>query len=102
MNTVGDYMTPHVQCIQTEDTIDDALDVLVENRLSALPVVDRHSRCVGVLAVARLLDLARKYVDESHDLGEFAKVHHALLIEELQKPGFAERPVRDVMSTPVT
>ncbi len=56
--TVKDVMTKHVATIRTQETVHDALQLMAENRLSALPVVDQVGNCVGVVSQSDLIALA--------------------------------------------
>ena len=44
---VKDVRVKDVVNVNPPDTLDEALNLIVENRVSALPVVDGHRRCVG-------------------------------------------------------
>ena len=50
---VKDVMSKHVVAISPADTLHEALELIVENRVSALPVVDGRERCVGMLWMMR-------------------------------------------------
>lgn len=47
---VHDVMAHHVVAVTPQDAVDEALRPMVEHRISALPVVDGHDRCVGTLS----------------------------------------------------
>jgi len=78
MPQVSELMTKTPVAVESTYDIDEVLDVLVDHRVSIVPVLDEHGRCVGILSITGLLDLARRYVDDNHDLGRFAMVHQAL------------------------
>ena len=52
-----DLMTTHVVTVNTEDTLDHAITLMVRHRISGLPVVDRENRAVGVISEFDLLEL---------------------------------------------
>jgi CBS domain-containing protein len=52
---VAELMQTSLKTISTDDTIADAVIALVESRVSAMPVVDRHGRAVGVLSTREVL-----------------------------------------------
>lgn len=52
---VGDLMTTNVVSIHTYDTIDKAVDVLLDRRFGALPVLNKEEELVGVLSAHDLL-----------------------------------------------
>ncbi len=60
---VRDVMRKHVVTVNAQDTVHDALELMLENKVSALPVVDHRGHCVGVLS-------SRDFVDLTHDLDE--------------------------------
>ena len=55
MKTIRDLMQPDPIGIRAEESIHHALELLVENRISGLPVVDATGRLVGVLTEKDLL-----------------------------------------------
>lgn len=57
---VKDLMTKDVVTVGTQDSIGEALTLMSENRVSALPVVDSHNRCVGMLSTSDLVDMTRE------------------------------------------
>jgi|SRR5271157_1858823 len=46
---VSQVMTKHVISIQPEATIVQAIKLMLNNRLSGLPVIDRRGRLVGII-----------------------------------------------------
>ncbi|MBN2384059.1 CBS domain-containing protein [bacterium] len=52
---VGDMMTPHVVSVHTYDRIDKAIDLLLEHRFGALPVLNKEEELVGILSAYDLL-----------------------------------------------
>jgi CBS domain-containing protein len=64
---VKDVMNRHVVSVAVGDTVQDVLNLMVENRVSALPVVDRRERCVGIISISDLIDLTRD-LNEGLDL----------------------------------
>jgi CBS domain-containing protein len=97
---VKDVMVKDVVFVHPQDTLDEALVLLVENRVSGLPVVDGRQRCVGVLSVTDLIDLARELDDEIADLVRVSEVSRGWLVEKLTQRGLGKQKVQEVM-TPV-
>jgi CBS-domain-containing membrane protein len=58
--TAKDIMTKDVTTIRTQDTIHDALLLLAENRIQAIPVVDRVGECVGMISQSDIIAEARE------------------------------------------
>lgn len=57
---VSEIMTADPACIAPEDDIDDAIDLMLENRIGALPVVDEaEGRLVGILSYVDVMRAAR-------------------------------------------
>jgi CIC family chloride channel protein len=52
---VAELMHTSLKTVSTDATIADAVVELVESKVSALPVVDRHGRAVGVLSTREVL-----------------------------------------------
>ncbi|MEZ6089348.1 MAG: CBS domain-containing protein [Pirellulaceae bacterium] len=66
---IRDVMTRGVVTINEDDAIHSALDLMVEHRVSALPVVDKKNHCIGILSSTDLTDLT-KAVDLTFDEGD--------------------------------
>lgn len=61
-----DIMTKHVATIHSQETIHDALLLMGENRLSALPVVNQTGKCVGMISQSDIISMARdKDIEDS-------------------------------------
>lgn len=97
---VKDVMIKDVVYVHPQDMLNEALALLVENRVSGLPVVDGRQRCVGVLSVTDLIDLARELDEEIADLVSVSEVSRGWLIEKLTQRGLGKQQVQEVM-TPV-
>ncbi|MBF0217615.1 MAG: CBS domain-containing protein [Candidatus Omnitrophica bacterium] len=57
MFKVKDVMTKNVVAVGKDTNVYDALNILVDQRISGLPVVDRSHRVVGILTEKDLLGL---------------------------------------------
>lgn len=57
--TVGDFMTRQDELLvaKTTTTVDEALEILVQNRITGLPVVDETGKLIGVVSDFDLLAL---------------------------------------------
>lgn len=95
---VRDVMVTHVVAVNPGDAVSDALKLIVENRVSALPVVDVHDRCVGVVSATDLLQLAQQLGGELEALNTSEGVEHEMLIEKLEHTGFSNQTVNEVMT----
>lgn len=57
---VSTVMTSDPSCVAPDDEIDDAIDMMLENRIGALPVVDEaEGRLVGILSYVDVMRAAR-------------------------------------------
>jgi CBS domain-containing protein len=52
---VAELMQPNLKTIGADATVADAVAALAEERVSALPVLDRYGRAVGVLSTREIL-----------------------------------------------
>ena len=52
---VAELMQTSLKTISADATVADAVDVLVEAQVSALPVIDRYGRAVGILSTRDVL-----------------------------------------------
>jgi CBS domain-containing protein len=95
---VSDYMTRHVVTARPDDSVSEALQLMVQDKVSALPVVDGHDRCVGVLSSSDLLQLALKFGGELDTLSHSQGLDHQMLLENLERTGFSSQLVREVMT----
>ena len=98
---VGAYMSSHPVTIGAEDDLETAHSIFADYRLSLLPVVDGHGRCVGVLSktdlasreapeaklVHELMTQGRYAVHGNDGIGEAAAlvvaagIHHAVVVD---------------------
>ncbi len=62
---VKEILTRDAVTLSAEDTVHEALALMGENCVSALPVVDRKNRCIGILSTADLVAMTR---DTDEDL----------------------------------
>lgn len=62
---VSEIMTAKVQTIMIDDTIQDAVARMQDYEVTAIPVVDTHNKCVGMLSRTDLTDL---FLEEDSEL----------------------------------
>jgi CBS domain-containing protein len=80
-----DVISRDVVSINPQDTLREALSTMVENHVSALPVVDSRGHCVGVLSVTDLLGMTRDLSDELNALSESGGLDHERLVQKLER-----------------
>ena len=88
---VKDVMVKHVVAVNPDDLLHDALDLICENRVSALPVVDSRGHCLGMLSTSDLIDLTHELDDEIHNLGRNNDAQPQWLIQQLTNALGTER-----------
>ncbi len=64
-----DIMTKSVATVRENETLHDALMLMTENRLTALPVVDSAGRCLGMISQSDVIAVAREADAENEELG---------------------------------
>jgi CBS domain-containing protein len=96
-----DVISTDVVYINPQDTLREALNVMVENHVSALPVVDAHKRCVGVISVTDLLGMTKDLSDELNALSESGGLDHESLVQKLEHAELLTEQVQGWMSTDV-
>jgi CBS domain-containing protein len=94
-------ITTDVVTINPQDTLREALDVMVENHVSALPVVDSRLHCLGVISVTDLLGLTKELSDELNALATSGGLNHELLVQKLEQSDVLTEQVQAWMSTDV-
>lgn len=99
---VRDLMTFHAVTVAPNDTVKDALDLLVANNVAALPVVDEANRCVGVISTIDLLGLAQERGEDFEAFNAAEGLSRELLIEHLERADFSDLVVKEAMTpTPI-
>jgi CBS domain-containing protein len=56
---VKDVMSRDLVTIDAKESVHDALTVMAENKVAALPVLDRGGRCVGILSMSDLVEVTQ-------------------------------------------
>jgi CBS domain-containing protein len=80
---IADIMTREVVTLDAGGTVHEALALMGENRVSALPVVDRDQHCVGILSTTDLIDLTRDVDDDLYQLDLVDATSRRFLIDRL-------------------
>ena len=99
--TLKDVISSDVVYVNPQDTLREALALMVENHVSAMPVVDARRRCIGVISVTDLLGMTKDLGDELHALSESGGLDHAALVEKLEHADLLTEQVQGWMSTDV-
>ncbi len=100
-STLRDVISTNVVSINPQDTLREAVDTMVENRVSALPVVDARGHCVGVISVTDLLGVTKDLSDELNALSVSQGLDHEALVQKLEQADVLTEQVKAWMSTDV-
>ena len=65
---VKEVMSKEVVTVAPHDSLHESLQLMVDNKVAALPVVDAHDRCVGMLSSSDFLALTSDLDGELTDL----------------------------------
>lgn len=80
---VKEIVTTDTVNLNSDDTIHEALALMGENRVSALPVVDRQNRCIGILSTADLVDMTRDTEEDLRELNYVDLLSKRFLVDKL-------------------
>lgn len=104
--TAADVMTTHVVAVTPNDSLRDAMSMLVNNHVSGAPVVDGEGRCVGVISATDILNYEQDHaggIDEHNEA--VAQVYDAesnrwesVRVSAFALERIAHVPVADVMT----
>ena len=98
---VREFMTPRVIAISPDASIADAAKLMLENKISGLPVIDATRHVVGIVSEH---DLLRPREGDKGKLGSHwlqLMIERARLVEESAR--FQDRRINDVMTpSPIT
>ena len=62
-----DVMQRDVETVSPHDSLRDAINVMVDSRVSGLPVLDRKDRCVGIISTTDILALEQEQAERTDD-----------------------------------
>ena len=97
---VKDIMSRDVVTLSAGDTIHEALTLMGENRVSALPVVNSNNICVGILSTSDLVDMTRDVDDDLYHLDLVDPTSRRFLLDKLAH-NMGSEPVQSFMSEAV-
>lgn len=97
---VRDSMRTHVVTVNAQDTVHDALERMLENKVSALPVVDHRGHCVGILSSRDFVDMTRELDQDFHDASHDSEIWWTGFIRNLSE-NFGDQSVMDLMTEEV-
>jgi predicted transcriptional regulator len=62
---VSKVMSTHVQKLMPNDTIQEAVALMVDHGLTTIPIIDLEDKCIGILSRT---DLTELFLQEDHEL----------------------------------
>jgi CBS domain-containing protein len=98
---VEEVMATEVVYVGPRDPVREALELMLQNHVSAVPVVDGRGKCIGVLSTTDVLNFAQELDDEVTALGKTKGIAHRLLIERISESDMATERVQAVMTDDV-
>lgn len=95
---VKEILTQELVTVEADDSLHDALELMAENRVTALPVLDHKGRCVGILSASDFVELIRDLDDEMRDLGRVEELSHQWILDRFDKHDLTARLVSEFMT----
>ena len=97
---VRDAMRKHVVTVNAQDTVHNALELMLENKVFALPVVDHRGHCVGMLSSRDFVDMAHDLDEDFHEASHESEVWWGVFIRNLSEH-IGDQSVMDMMTEEV-
>lgn len=98
---VKDWMSSHVVSIHADASVHEAIQAMQENRISALPVVDKRNHCVGIVTTTDLVDIIYEVDDDVARTDPVDPASRRRLVEHLTST-VGQEPIATYMSEYVT
>ncbi len=98
---VKDIMSCDIVTLHADDTVHQALTLMGENRVSALPVIDGKEHCVGIISTSDLIDVTRDVDQDLRQRDVGGSRSQQMLIDKLVACLGSEK-VQSYMSESVT
>lgn len=99
---VKDVMSSSVISVEPGDTIEEALVLMAQYRVTSLPVTDTKNRCVGVLSTADLINPAQVLEEDLQALAEGNAQARQAIIDRLLQERLGQHKVSEWMTSTVT
>ena len=93
--TVRDLMSPKVTTVTPTTSVGDVLDLMFEQKISALPVVD-DNQCIGIVTATDLVALLR--ATDKLLRSDYPHFEDCLWAVDLVQRKLDDDPVREIMS----
>ncbi|MCO6459660.1 MAG: CBS domain-containing protein [Pirellulaceae bacterium] len=104
--TAADIMQRDVVAIGPHDTLQDAMALMTENHVTGLPVMDSHSRCVGLISATDILNYEQEHAEYNSEVNSEMARHfdpdtqrwESVRVSSYALEEFGNVPVEDVMA----
>ena len=101
-----ELMQRDVVVVRAGDSLRDALDLMTSNHVTGLPVMDRKSRCVGLISSSDILNYELEHTEFTQDANDDVAQHfnmdaqrwESVRITSFALEEFAEIHVEEVMA----
>jgi CBS domain-containing protein len=97
---VKDVMSKHVVTVTAGDTVHQALEVMIENKVSVLPVVDQDGHCVGIVSTSDFVDVTYELDAGLNEAEQESELWWGPFIRNLTQ-NVAQQSVMDLMTEEV-
>lgn len=97
---VRDVMTKPVVIVSPEDSLHSCIARMSENRVYALPVVDRHEKCRGIISSSDILQVTRDLDDDLHEMQKADAATGKWMLAQIREE-VGNRKVSDIMNEDV-
>lgn len=98
---VRDVMVEDVVSVREDHSLRDALDAMLDNSLTTLPVIDDGGHCVGVIAAVDMLPASEALDDEVKGLSRTSAQEQSYTADTVPTYGLSQHAVADFMSAAV-
>ena len=98
---VRDVMVEQVVSVSEGQSLRDALDMMLDNGLTTLPVLDKGGHCVGVIAAVDMLPASEQLDDDVLALSRTSSQERVDTADTVPTQGLSQHAVEDFMSAAV-
>ena len=98
---VKDLVVRDVISVRPDDPVNEAVTLMFENRVSAVPVVDQRGRCRGILSTTDLIGLLGKLNESPVEPDEMDRFAEEIADANQRSARLGRRKVEEVMTPDV-
>jgi len=96
-----EWMSSHIVSLHEDETVHAAIQMMVENRISALPIVDRNNHCAGIVTTTDLVGIIYEVDEDVSNTDPIDPLAQRRLIDHLTST-VGHEPISSYMSDQVT